>query len=311
MPVGWHDDQTPGRYRAQQSGDTSRFRFAATAQPWKRFLHHEQVLLVTSRRDAERATVEPTAIEPRPLAFVGMRACDLAALDRLDVVLQHDPNYQRRRADLFIVAVSCTKPAATCFCASMGTGPAAGPGADIVLNELDDGDLLAAAHSERGRTLLQSCGITVPAAPARAGRAGELVQACADTQSRGLDPAAVDRAAASPDDAGWAEVAGRCLTCGNCTMVCPTCFCTAVDDRTSLIDDTAQRWQRWDSCFSLDFSYISGGAVRASASSRYRQWYLHKLVTWHDQFGTSGCVGCGRCITWCPTGIDITEAFVQ
>ena len=105
----------------------------------------------------------------------------------------------------------------------------------------------------------------------------------------------------------WEEVAGRCLTCGNCTMVCPTCFCTSVEDTSDLAGVSAERSRRWDSCFTMDFSYIHGGSVRASPKSRYRQWMTHKLATWWDQFGSSGCVGCGRCITWCPVGIDITE----
>ena len=104
----------------------------------------------------------------------------------------------------------------------------------------------------------------------------------------------------------WAEIASRCLTCANCTMVCPTCFCTSVTDTTDLTGDHAERWQTWASCFDVEFSYLHGGSVRTSARSRYRQWLTHKLGTWHDQFGESGCVGCGRCIAWCPAGIDIT-----
>ena len=110
----------------------------------------------------------------------------------------------------------------------------------------------------------------------------------------------------------WTPSAGttspqRCLTCGNCTMVCPTCFCTTTEDVTDLTGDHAERWRHWDSCFDLDFSYLHGGPCAPRARSRYRQWLTHKLGTWHDQFGSSGCVGCGRCIVWCPVGIDITE----
>jgi ferredoxin len=105
----------------------------------------------------------------------------------------------------------------------------------------------------------------------------------------------------------WDEVATRCLSCANCTMVCPTCFCTTVEDVTDLSGEHAERWQRWDSCFTQAFSYVHGGSVRPSTKAKYRQWMTHKLATWLDQFGSSGCVGCGRCITWCPVGIDITE----
>ena len=109
----------------------------------------------------------------------------------------------------------------------------------------------------------------------------------------------------------WDDVAERCLTCGNCTMVCPTCFCTSVEDTSDLTGASAERSRRWDSCFTMDFSYIHGGSVRAAPKSRYRQWMTHKLATWIDQFDTSGCVGCGRCITWCPVGIDITEEVAR
>ncbi|MCP5026879.1 MAG: hypothetical protein GY929_11410 [Actinomycetia bacterium] len=311
LPTGWRDEQEPGRYRAQPTESPSYFQFAASAQPWKRFLHEEPTLLIRTRRTGDGLQLTEPAGDRPALAFVGIRSCDLEATRRLDAVLAADPAYQRRRAGLVVIAVACTAPAATCFCASVGTGPRPGHEADVVLTEIDDGHLLASAHTDFGRNLLDESGANERADPEQVGRAHELVEACAQVQARHLDPDDLARAAAHPDDKGWAEVANRCLTCGNCTMVCPTCFCTAIEDRTSIADDSAERWQRWDSCFSLDFSYVHGGPVRPSASSRYRQWYLHKLVTWHDQFGSSGCVGCGRCITWCPTGIDMTEAVVR
>ena len=110
----------------------------------------------------------------------------------------------------------------------------------------------------------------------------------------------------NPNHPRWDDVAARCLTCANCTMVCPTCFCTTVEDHTDLTGADRRAGRKWDSCFTLDFSYIHGGSVRNRSKSRYRQWMTHKLASWIDQFGTSGCVGCGRCITWCPVGIDIT-----
>jgi Fe-S-cluster-containing hydrogenase component 2 len=125
---------------------------------------------------------------------------------------------------------------------------------------------------------------------------------------RSLEAAGLDKVLlAGLESPRWEATAARCLSCANCTMVCPTCFCTTVEDTTDLTGDHAERWRRWDSCFTLDFSYIHGGAVRRTTASRYRQWLTHKFATWFEQFGESGCVGCGRCITWCPAGIDVTE----
>jgi sulfhydrogenase subunit beta (sulfur reductase) len=311
IATGWTDVQEPGHYRAEPGGSTV-FGHAAPNTPWKRWLRPERGLVVRSRRSTEaRPVVEALSDTGVPLAFVGVQSCDLAALRTLDVVLGRDADYRARRARLTIVAVACAEPAATCFCASVGTGPWPGAGADIVLREIADGTLLASAATDVGEQLLDEIGPLPMAGSEQIAAADRRIAEAAARQTRRLDPATIDAAAAAPDHPGWIAIAERCLTCANCTLVCPTCFCTSVVDSTSLDGDEFERRQRWDSCFSLDFSYIHGGSVRTSAAARYRQWYLHKLVTWHDQFGASGCVGCGRCITWCPTGIDITEAIVH
>ena len=314
IATGWIDTQQPGHYRAAPTG-SAMFGHAAPASPWKRWLHPEREVVVRVRTTAARTVVDEPGEVGVPLAFVGIQACDLAAIGRLDVVFAHDEAYQARRNQLLIVSVACTTPAADCFCASTGTGPWPGPGADIVLRELDDDSLgttlLASAVTSAGAELLDAIGPLPEADPTAVEAAEQRIARGAALQTRRLDPTAIAAAAASPEGPGWNAVAERCLTCGNCTFVCPTCFCTSVVDSSSLDGTEFERTQRWDSCFSLDFAHVHGGTVRASAASRYRQWYLHKLVTWHDQFGESGCVGCGRCITWCPTGIDITEAIVH
>jgi len=310
LASGWSDAQEPGRYRAAPGGATM-FGHAAPSLPWKRWLRAGDELVVRARSDGPTVVVDGPPSAPAPLAFVGVQACDVAALERLDTVLAHDAAYRARRARLTVVAVACTDPASTCFCTSAGTGPTPGSGADVVLRELADGTLLATPSSDDGAVLLDEIGPLPLADEALVDAAERRIAEGAARQTRHLDPNAVAAAASAPTDRGWEAVADRCLTCGNCTLVCPTCFCTSVVDSTSLDGTELERRQRWDSCFALDFSYVHGGAVRTTASSRYRQWYLHKLVTWHDQFGESGCVGCGRCITWCPTGIDITEAIVH
>jgi ferredoxin len=192
----------------------------------------------------------------------------------------------------------------------MGTGPAVAGGYDVALTELIDSEghrFLVEAGSAQGAELLADVTLT-PAAGHDVELAHASVRAAATRQTRRLDPhAARDILARNLEHPRWDDVAARCLSCTNCTLVCPTCFCSTVEERTTVDGDEAERVRRWDSCFTLDHSYLHGsGPVRSDIRSRYRQWLTHKLSTWWDQFGTSGCVGCGRCITWCPVGIDLT-----
>lgn len=312
LPAGWGDEQSGGHYRLKPRADAARFGYTVAPQGWKRFLYPPRQRLFAARRtEAGFELAPPSAPEP-PLAFIGVRACELAAMAIQAKVFGDkdfaEPGYQSRLTDAFVVAVQCGEAGATCFCASMTSGPEITAGYDIRLVELAGPShvFVADAATPRGAAVLSGLNAAaaspaqmevVVAAPARA-RA---------MMGRVMATETAARLKTMPEHPRWDQVAARCLTCGNCTMVCPTCFCTTVDDVTDLTGDHAERWRQWDSCFSLEFSYIHGGSVRTEAKSRYRQWITHKLSTWIDQFGSSGCVGCGRCITWCPVGIDITE----
>lgn len=307
LPAGWGIVAEPGHYRLHRRDDAAVFSHSAGPQSWKQFLHPAHVPLVDAPGDGGFRSAAPA--EPPRYAFLGVRGCDLAAIDTLDGVLRGTGPYAARRREVFIVAVGCTEPGGVCFCASMGTGPAPGPGYDIALTERIDGSghwFVAEAGTERGAGVLAG----LPSSPASTEQVDEAHAAVAAASERmGRAMPDTDLRALLRDNREsphWEEVAQRCLACSNCTMVCPTCFCTTVEDRTELDDGSASRAQRWASCFELDFSYVHDGSVRVSGASRYRQWMTHKLSTWYDQFGRSGCVGCGRCIAWCPVGIDIT-----
>jgi ferredoxin len=316
LPAGWGDEQSPGRYRLVRRDDEELFGYAVGPQSPKTELFPASRRLWSADRDSTgevRYAAEPVAA--RRLALIGVRGCELAAIAVQDRVLlrghTQDATYQARRADVFLVGVNCARPAGTCFCVSMGTGPAAGPGYDLALTELLDGgrhEFAVAAGTDRGEALLARLPQRPATDPDRSAVA-EVVRTAVGRMGRELDLAGLpDLLAANLDHPRWDDVASRCLTCANCTMACPTCFCSTVEDVTDLTGDHAERWQHWDSCFTLDFSHLHGGGpVRSSTPSRYRQWMTHKLGTWVSQFGTSGCVGCGRCIAWCPVGIDITE----
>ncbi len=313
LPAGWTDAQGPGSYRLRRRDDRAIFGFASGPQGWKPFLFPPILRLWDAQRQNGDLRVAADEVEIGLRAFIGVRACDLHAIAVQDRVFLGgpfpDPTYKARREGVFIVAVNCGQAGGTCFCASMGTGPKATAGFDLALTEIIDGGhrFLVEVGTARGAEILDG----VPHRPADGAdgeAAAQVVAEAAAQMGRSLDTRDIKELLyRNLEHPRWQEVAARCLTCGNCTMVCPTCFCTTVDDLTDLAGDHAERWRRWDSCFSLEFSYVHGGSIRASAASRYRQWLTHKLATWIDQFGTSGCVGCGRCITWCPVGIDITE----
>ncbi len=313
FPAGMTDTQTGGMYRLEDSGSTALFGYTASPQSWKRYLHPPVLQLWQAQRTNGTFQVIPEDTPPR-LAFIGVRACELQAISIQDKVFLHsefvDPHYKARRDNIFIVAVNCGQAGGTCFCASMNSGPKAAAGYDLALTEVVDDELhyyLVEIGSERGADVMS-------ALPHHAAGEGEIEAADAilsqvvATMGRSLDTNGLKELLyRSYESPRWDEVAQRCLACGNCTQVCPTCFCTTVEDVTDLTGATASRTRKWDSCFTMDFSYIHGGSIRYSAKSRYRQWLTHKLATWIDQFGSSGCVGCGRCITWCPVGIDITK----
>jgi sulfhydrogenase subunit beta (sulfur reductase) len=318
LPRGWTDRQEPARYRLERRSDEALFGFNTGPHSWKKLLFPPFLRLFRAERGPGRKVrLEPEAHPAMRYAFVGVRPCEIAALAAQDKVflggVYQDPLYKARREAALVVAVQCGQAGGTCFCASLGTGPGVPGGAggyDLVLTEiLEDGrhDFVADAGTERGAEILAGLPAR-EAAPGDGAAAERAVARAAGQMRRSLDMEGLhDLLLRNYENRCWDRIADRCLACGNCTLVCPTCFCSTVEDATDLGGTAAERLRRWDSCFTADFSYLHGGSVRSSVASRYRQWMTHKLATWQDQFGIPGCVGCGRCITWCPAAIDITE----
>jgi ferredoxin len=308
LPAGVAEQQRPGGYELSNRGDERLFDWAHGPESAKRFLFPPREVLAKVRRTGAGLVTEPGSDgDERPVAFVGLRSCDLHAIQVLDrVFLDLDPAYRRRRESAVYIGVNCSVPGSTCFCASMGTGPRCTIGFDLALTELEDGFVVEVA-SPRGEEILER----VPGRDAVGEEVARVERTAREAEARmgrHLDaqavPALLSRNREHPR---WAEVAERCLACANCTSVCPTCFCHDVTDQVSLSGDEATRTREWASCFGEEFSHIVGLEVRKGRASRYRQWLTHKFSAWVDQFGTSGCVGCGRCITWCPVGIDVVE----
>ncbi len=310
---GLCDEQGPGRYRIQH-GDSNRYfdwRNGPDAIKPLTFLPRE-TLWQSSRHSGLTFTEQP--VKGNPTAIIGARACDLAAFS---LQRQHfgkapleDRWFSKRAEALFIVAVECQSSADTCFCHSTGDGPAIDDGYDLWLHELEEGFLICAG-SDPGQQILQQLPTQAVTDEQLHARDGQLQQAIAQ-QTRQLPEGSLYEALRTRQDAAaWQEIAKRCLSCGNCTAVCPTCFCHSQHDQITADPDVFDHVRQWDSCFNEQHSYIHGIVIRKETKSRYRQWLTHKLGSWHEQYGRSGCVGCGRCITWCPVGIDITETVRQ
>ncbi|MFO7572924.1 MAG: 4Fe-4S dicluster domain-containing protein [Gaiellaceae bacterium] len=315
LPHGWTAEQDAATYRLERRQDEAVFGWAVGPHSWKGELLPSRVRLwrAAAPANGDAPAVEEEPPPDRPLALLGARSCDLHAIAIQDRVLLEgryvERDYEQRRAGAFVVVVNCGVPGGSCFCTSMGTGPRADSGFDLALTEVLEGGhrFVVEAGTERGAELLASLDTRAATEEDRTASLAVTDEA-ATRMGRQLDTVGLPRLlAANREHPRFEDVAERCLTCGNCTAVCPTCFCTSVEDVNDLADGSAERWRVWDTCFSIDYSYIHGGSVRRSPHARYRQWLTHKFGTWVDQFGTSGCVGCGRCITWCPVGIDVTE----
>jgi ferredoxin len=315
LPRGWHDEQGPASYAVRHESDNEMFGYVVGPQSWKKFLYPPRMKLFTASKNGKgfEIAIHPNG-ETTRYAFIGVRPCELAAIKIHDDVFQDgqfvDNHYSSLRKQAFIVAVNCTHPGGNCFCASMTTGPRATSAFDLSLTEIvAEGvhHFVVEVGSDLGQNVLNDVKHR-DATREEMQRLLDVMTSASSSMVKTLDSTGIAKMLNENfEHPEWDDVAKRCLACANCTMVCPTCFCSTVEDVTDLTGDHAERWRRWDSCFTSDFTKIAGGNIRMSTRTRYRQWMMHKLSYWENQFGVLGCVGCGRCITWCPVGIDITR----
>jgi sulfhydrogenase subunit beta (sulfur reductase) len=314
LPKGWTDEQQGGKYKLKRRGDEALFGYTVGPYTWKKFLFPANARLWKAQRTNGHFQILPEEPQATKFAFLGVRACELHAIVIQDKVflqgLFADPAYRSRRGDNFVVAVNCAQAGGTCFCDSMGTGPKAVTGYDLSLTEVvrdNQHFLLVQCGTKAGAEVLSEIPAEV-ASEEEIAAANAIVEETARHMGRSLQTNGLKELLyRNAENPRWDAVAARCLSCANCTTVCPTCFCSTVEDLTDLGGQLAERVRKWDSCFTTDFSYLHGGSVRATPRAKFRQWMMHKLAYWIDQFGACGCVGCGRCITWCPVGIDLTE----
>ncbi|MBS1513685.1 MAG: 4Fe-4S dicluster domain-containing protein [Bacteroidetes bacterium] len=314
LPAGWTDIQEAGHYTIKKRNDNALFGYNVGPHSWKKFLFPPKLQLFQAVKDGRTFEIKPAAPDKTKYAFIGVKPCELAAIKIQDRVFNNEdfsePNYSLLRERIFIVTTNCTQAGKTCFCVSMNSGPKADNGFDLSITEVINNSghfFTIESGSNKGEEVLSMLE-TEPASEEQIAMAEEGIKSAADNMGRMLETDGIKELLLNNmEHPQWNDAASRCLTCANCTMVCPTCFCSNIEDINDISGEHTARWRKWDSCFSLDYSKVAGGNFRTSPKARYRQWMTHKLAAWIDQFGTSGCVGCGRCITWCPVGIDITK----
>lgn len=309
LPVGWEEKIAPGKYDLKKKGKKL-FSHTIGPQSFKKFLHPPKRKLWDAELTGEGFEIKEEE-KPTKMAFWGIRNCDLHAILILDRIFLKgryvNKWYKKAREELFVVAVACSAPSSNCFCTTMGYRNQPETGFDFSLIELNDQQYLATAGSLKAHEFALNLGFQL--ANEEVINTGlKLISRAEKKLTKRFEKEEVAKTLKSKlEDKGWENIASKCLACANCTMVCPTCFCTTISDITDITGEHTERWQSWDSCFNTEYSYIHGGNIRNSTRSKYRQWMTHKFSNWQDQFATHGCVGCGRCITWCPVGIDITE----
>ncbi|MEJ5338682.1 MAG: 4Fe-4S dicluster domain-containing protein [Aquificaceae bacterium] len=309
LPLGYRNVEGPGFYALEKA--QGYFTYTHPYNSPRSFLHPPELTLMRVRRENGRLAFE-TSLPEGKLCLFDVRACDLSALKVLDLVFLHknphpDPYYASLRKDLFVVAVNCTYATATCFCTTMGTGPEVKEGYDLLITELREGFLLEAG-SERGDKILASVERKIPAEDRHFEEKKERLRKTEDMMKIHFEREGLpQRLYGRMESVYWEHTERRCLACTSCTQACPTCFCFDILEKNDLKLRESQRVRVWDSCFSPSFATVHRFNLRQSVHSRYRQWLMHKFAYWMDQFETFGCVGCGRCITWCPVGIDVRE----
>jgi sulfhydrogenase subunit beta (sulfur reductase) len=314
LPEGFGDEQEAGHYRLRKRDDKALFGYVVGPHSWKKYMFPPKLKLWEADKAGRSYEIKTPEEPAQKYAFIGVRACELKAIQIQDKVFNNgmfaDSYYNKVRKNILVIAANCTEAGGTCFCVSMNSGPRATFGYDLSLTEIinkDEHYFVVTEGTSKGKELTAAL-VCEESSEAENRKAGEAIKNAENNMGRQMDTKGLREVLfANLESPRWSEIASRCLTCANCTLVCPTCFCSNVEDTTDLTGDHTERWRRWDSCFTMEYSKVAGGNFRTSPKARYRQWMTHKLSSWHDQFGTSGCVGCGRCITWCPVGIDITK----
>jgi sulfhydrogenase subunit beta (sulfur reductase) len=291
------------------SGREAFLTFTATVMSPKEILLPQSETLFTYSSTDSAADLEVPSGREKPRLIFGIHPCDVKSLVFLDRIFNEeeykDVYYLERRKGMVVVSMGCIKPRLTCFCTSVGGGPFSTEGSDLQLVDIGD-EYVVQVLSDKGEKLLGK---------ARLEDAGEdkvsLMRRVAEDAEASMAPklnidGLKEKLDKMFDDPIWDVLTEKCLSCGVCTYLCPTCYCFDIVDEARV--SGGERIRLWDSCqFPLFTLQASGENPRPTSKERYRQRIMHKFSYLIDNCGRIGCVGCGRCVTECPVNLDIRQ----
>ncbi|MBT4835845.1 MAG: 4Fe-4S dicluster domain-containing protein [Methylococcales bacterium] len=311
LPHGIIDDRHNGSYQIAQAKTPRCFAWSNPQQSLKSFVFSPVEILWKSFYKDNELVFQAIKAEAQPTVIFGVKGCDIAGLQLLDQHFYHkktpDTHYQQRRDNLILFGINCFRSGSQCFCTNTGDGPNISSPSDCIMSELDEGYIIHHVNSPLTE-IIDTLQLKLATTAQQQQATYESSQAALSQQQK-LPEITANSVFEQWSHPVWNDIADTCLGCGNCTTVCPSCFCHQESSDVSIDLTESSQTRSWDSCFTTQHSYLHGFYIRPERSQRYRQWLSHKFSGWQSQFGRIGCTGCGRCATYCPVGIDPTQVL--
>ncbi|MGE5416213.1 MAG: 4Fe-4S dicluster domain-containing protein [Acidobacteriota bacterium] len=250
------------------------------------------------------ATVTEVADQSAERILFGVKPCDIKAIDALDMVFLTkgfvDDFYKIKRDKTTIISRVCYQPGAACFCESMGVDRM-NPNADVFIHDIGNQNYAWEAKTPKGEAVTAKIAGLFEEKDAAMPKFLEMKRT---VNVEGL----AEKLKASFEHEAWESLSSRCMTCGVCSNVCPSCYC--FDIQVRVWGDEGYRFRCWDSCMYREYSQMAGGHnPRDAKKERFRNRFLHKLEFFNERYGTALCTGCGRCVAMCPNMVNIVEVI--